>query len=71
MKDGVVGVLPALVLEAAVRFGLIFNVTVTVAIAIVVHPAQRSVDVRPDLGDRLQITSRIQVHARQHNKKRC
>ncbi|MNV45063.1 hypothetical protein D3C71_1368480 [compost metagenome] len=59
-----------MILEATVAFGLIFNITVAVTVAIVVHPTQRSADVGPQLDYCLQIAGGIQIHPRQHYKKR-
>ena len=50
MEDGVVGVLPALVGKAAVRLAVVLDEAIPVAVAVLIDPAQRRLDVGPDLG---------------------
>ncbi len=54
VEDGVVGILPALVFQAAIAFRLVLDKAVSVSVAILINPAQRCVNVRPDLGNGLK-----------------
>ena len=70
VEDGIVGILPALVLQAVDGFRLVLDKAVAVAVAEIVYPAQRRVDVRPDLGNGAEVARRLQVHSRQHDEER-
>ena len=70
VEDRVLRVLPALVAEAALAPGGVLDETVAVAVAVVVDPAQRRLQVRPDRADGLEVAGALVVHARQHHEQR-
>ena len=49
---------------------VIFDEAVAVAVAVFVDPAQRGLDVRPDLGQGLAIAGALEIHAGEHEEER-
>ena len=70
MKDRVVGILPALVGQAARSFAQIFDVTVTVAIAPSFDPLDGTFDVGPQLVGELEVSGGLDAASVQPQEKR-
>ena len=70
MEDGVVGVLPALVQQAAVGLPLVLHEAVAVPVAIAVDPVQGGLDMGPEGRDERTIAGTLIVDAGQQDKQR-
>ena len=70
VKDGVVGILPALMDQAVGRLPVIFDEPVAVGIAVLLDPAQGRLDVRPQLLDERAIGRPLVVGAGQEHEER-
>ena len=63
-------ILPALVAQAALAPGRVLDEAVAVAIAELVDPAQRRLDVRPERADGVEIAGALVVQPGQHDEQR-
>src|SRR5918993_3532874 len=68
MKDGIVRILPALVGKAALCLTMVLDEAVSVAVAVLAYPVQRSLDVGPDCRDGLAISGALQIHSCEHEE---
>ena len=70
VEDRIVAVLPALVDQPGVALAAVLDEAVAVAIARLVHPAQRRQDVRPQPAHGLDVVGAFEIGARQHDEQR-
>ena len=70
VKDRVVRILPALIGQALLGRGPVLDESVPVGIAWPVDPAQRGLDRRPQLGERLFVAGAFDVEAGQQHEQR-
>ena len=70
MKDGIVGILPALLENTVAAFAGIFDKTVTVYIAIFVDPFKGLKNIGPDLFYKFKISGSPEIGFGKNNKKR-
>src|SRR5215470_10425084 len=70
VKDRVVRVFPTLINQTVRVLTLVFYESVAVRIAIGIEPAERSLDVRPELPDGVEITGAFEILAEQQHEQR-
>ena len=61
MHDGVAGILPTLIDETVRAFAEIFDEAIAVVVAVIVDPAERRFDVRPQVTHRIQIAGALEI----------
>ncbi len=70
VEDGILAVLPALVGQARVLPALVVDQAIAVGVAVVIHPFDRSQQVRPQAVDEFQVAGAVGVGARQGHEQR-
>src|SRR5690606_31747949 len=70
MKDGIDGILPALIDEPAIARALIFDEAIAIAVAIPVDPGKRRLDIRPYLRQGLPVVRALEIARGENDKER-
>src|SRR5262249_11685210 len=70
MEDGIMRIFPTLMNETVFRCTAVFDVTVTICVAIAIDPLKRTQDVRPNRLDKSAVARAPIIRASEHHKKR-
>src|SRR5579875_3696800 len=70
MKNGIIGILPALLNQTLGGAARIFDKPIAIHIAVPINPLKSPQDVRPDLSDERQISRATIIRSGQHHKQR-